>query len=148
MRVEGNAPNQKTLSASNLKITSDEMFDNLHDFFVRGKKGIMKLGSFAFCRLCKTNQFSCRSNPLLYSRICAWYTAYQPVQLFFHAQTTIELRKTIQKYKLSILLCIAWYELRSTLIESYPKMSHLNSSILAFSTNFCPIKIDNVHLKM
>ena len=28
------------------------------------------------------------------------------------------------------------------MFENYSKMSHLNFSVLVFTTNFCPIKID------
>ena len=46
-------------------------------FFSKERRQQQRVRAWLFCilRLCKTNQFSCRSNPLLYSRICAWHTA-------------------------------------------------------------------------
>ena len=61
---------------------------------------------------------------------------------FLQFQTTFWFQSIFHYYSLLLSTTYIFHNLLLHSVWKSPKMSHLNFSILAFSTNFCPIKTD------
>ena len=89
---------------------------------------------------------SCHQESLVFTNILRGLGVVRQQLFQFMATTVRRLPTLCFPRKLSSYFIAKILTVRSrgasTMFEKYSKMSHLNFSVLVFTTNFCPIKID------